>query len=211
MGKQQVAQLTFFDYVVAISIGSIAAELSVNLDGKTIDTLTGMAVWTVLAISVAVIQVKSMKIRKLLQGDATLVIDKGKISEENLKKLRLTADELLSELRANNIFNVADVEYALFEPSGKLSISKKPHKQNVTAEDMNIQKKYSKLPVEVIIDGKLLQENLKKYNISKAWIYHQLSKEKIYDTGKIFLGQIDSEGNLYIDMKEEDKYYIILS
>lgn len=146
MGKQQMSELTFFDYVVGITIGSIAATLSVQLNQNTTATLAGLGVWSILPIMLAYLCVKNVWIRKVVEGEATVVIENGKIIEANLAKNRLSIDDLLAQLRAKNIFNIADVEFALFETCGKLSIRLKSQKQPLTPGDLNLSTKYAGLP-----------------------------------------------------------------
>jgi len=127
-GKQQLAELTYFDYIVGITIGSIASTLSVSLNQNTTATLAGMVIWTFLPILMAYISLHHAGFRKIIEGEATVVIENGKILEDNLGKLRLSIDDLLAELRSKSIFNIADVEFALYETSGKLSVQLKSQK-----------------------------------------------------------------------------------
>ena len=125
MGKQQVAELTFFDYIVGITIGSIASTLSVQVNQNTTATLVGMAVWAFLPITLGYLSISSVWIRKVVEGEATVVIENGKILESNLKRMRLSIDDLISELRTKEVFSISDVEFALWESNGKLSIQNK--------------------------------------------------------------------------------------
>ena len=209
MGKQQVSQLTFFDYIVGITIGSIAATLSVQVNENTLATLAGMGMWTLLAILLAIVGIHNTWVRKVVDGEATVVIEKGKILEENLKRVRIPTDELISELRSKDIFNIADVEFALFEPSGKISIQKKSQKQPLTPADMNLPTQYDGLPTNLIMDGVVLVDALRSLNLSKAWLHHQLGKQNIQDTTKVSLAQLDTKGNLYVDLMGDKPFYII--
>ncbi len=209
IGKQQVAQLTFFDYVVGITIGSIASTISVQLNENTLASLTGMAVWTALAILVAFLNMQSVWIRKLITGEATVVIENGKILEKNLKNIRIPIDELISELRSQSVFNISDVEFALFEPSGKISIQKKSQKQPLTPNDLSLQSKYDGLPTNLILDGIVLTDALQSLNLSKAWLQHQLSKKNLHSFEAISIAQLDTKGTLYVDLMGDKPYYII--
>lgn len=209
MGKQQVAQLTFFDYVVGITIGSIAGTLSVQVNENTLATLAGMGTWTSLAILMAVLGIRSARLRGILDGRATVVVRKGKILEENLRKVRIPTDELLSELRTKGVFNMSDVEFAAFEPGGKISVLKKAHKQPVTPADMNITVQYAGMPSTLIMDGRILYDALTSLNLTKAWLHHQLSKQRISDTADVSLAQLDTQGNLFVDLKGDKPFYII--
>lgn len=209
MGKQQVSQLTFFDYVVGITIGSIASTLSVQVNENTLATLVGMGTWTALAILLAVLGIRSVWVQKVVDGEATVVIENGKILEENLKRIRIPIDELLSELRVQGVFSIADVEFALFEPGGKFSIQKKSQKQPLTPGDLNIPTQYDGLPTVLIMDGVVLDDALRSLKLSKAWLKHQLNKKKIQDTSEVSLAQLDTKGNLYVDLDGDRPCYII--
>jgi uncharacterized membrane protein YcaP (DUF421 family) len=209
IGKQQVAQLTFFDYVVGITIGSIASTLSVQVNENTTATLAGMGVWAALAILLAYLGMHNVWVRKVIEGEATVVIENGKILEKNLLRIRISIDELISELRTQGVFNISDVEFAMFEPGGKISIQKKSSKQPVTPEDLNLTTKYNGLPTNLIMDGILLTDALQSLKLSRAWLQHQLNKQKIIDISDISLAQLDTMGNLFVDLKGDKPYYII--
>ncbi len=209
MGKQQVAELTFFDYVVGITIGSIASTLSVQINQNTTATLVGMAIWTILPILLAYLSLKSVWIRKVVEGEATIVMANGKVLEKNLKKIRLTIDDLVSQLRTQGVFNMADVEFALFEPNGRLSIQKKSQKQPVTPSDLNIPTQYDGLPTVLVEEGVILTDALRSIQLTKAWLQHQLEKQNIRDISKISMAQLDTKGNLYVDLMGDQPSFII--
>lgn len=209
MGKQQISELTFFDYVVGITIGSIASTISVEVNQNAIATLTGLTVWAILAFSLAAISLKSVWVRKVVEGEATVVVENGKILEKNLKKIRLSIDDLISQLRVQGVFNLTDVEFAMFETNGKLSVQKKSQKQPVTPADLNIPTGYDGLPTTLISDGVLLKDALKALNLSQAWLQYQLDKQNIKDITEVSLAQLDTKGNLYVDLQGDRPYYII--
>lgn len=209
MGKQQLAQLTFFDYVTGITIGSIASTLSVQVNENTTATLAGMGVWTLLAMLLAYLGMHNVWVRKVVDGEATVIIENGKILEEHLKRIRIPLDEVISELRTQGVFNIADVEFAMFEPGGKISIQKKSQKQPLTPKDLNLPTQYDGLPTNLIMDGVVLIDALKSLRLSKAWLQHQLSRQNIHDFADISLAQLDTSGNLYVDLKGDKPYYII--
>jgi uncharacterized membrane protein YcaP (DUF421 family) len=209
MGKQQVAQLTFFDYIVGITIGSIASTLSVSVNENTLATLVGMGTWSALAILLAYLGIRNVWVKKVVDGEATVVVENGKILDDNLKRIRIPTDEFLSELRAQGVFSVADVEFAMFEPGGKFSIQKKSQKQPLTPSDLNIPTQYDGLPTVLIMDGAILNDALRSLKLSKAWLHHQLNKQNIRDTTQVSLAQLDTKGNLYVDLKGDKPYYVI--
>lgn len=208
-GKQQMSELTFFDYVVGITIGSIAATLSVQVNQNTTATLAGMIIWGLLPILLAYLSLHSVWVRKVVEGEATIVIENGKILEKNLARIRLSIDDLLSGLRAKNVFNITDVEFALFEANGKLSIQLKSQRRPLTPADINLPTRYEGLPTTLIDDGKVLQDALQSLQLSQAWLRHQLGKEQINDFAIVALAQLDTGGNLYVDLKDDQRYYII--
>lgn len=125
MGKEQISQLTYFDYVVGISIGSIAAMLSLNRSISYVDGISSMMIWAAFPLVLSFIPSGSMRGRRLLDGTPTILIQDGKIIEKNLAKAKFTINDLLEELRIKDAFNIADVEFSLLETSGKVSVSKK--------------------------------------------------------------------------------------
>lgn len=209
MGKQQVSQLTFFDYVVGITIGSIASTLSVQVNENTLATLVGMGTWTILALLLAYLAIRSVWIKKVVDGKSTVVVENGKLLEDNLKRIRIPIDEFLSELRSQGVFSVTDVEFALFEPGGKLSIQKKSQKQPLTPSDLNIPTQYDGLPTVLIMDGVTSEDALRSLKLSNAWLHHQLSKQNIQGASEVSLAQLDTQGNLYVDLKGNNPYYVI--
>jgi len=196
IGKQQITQLTFFDYIVGITIGSMASTLSVQVNENTWSTVAGMCVWTLLAIILALAGMKSPLLRKVIEGVPEIVIQNGKINIDVLKKNKL-------------VFRVEDVEFAIFEPNGKLSVLLKSQKRPLTPQDMNISTSYSGLPTNLIVDGRLDMDALTSVNLSRAFLEYQLRKNNITDIKDIFLAQLDTEGNLFIDMKNSDATYTI--
>ncbi|MGE5527989.1 MAG: DUF421 domain-containing protein [Patescibacteria group bacterium] len=209
MGKQQMSELTFFDYVVGITIGSIAAVVSVEVNQNTYATLTGMATWAVLAIALALLSLHSVWIRKVVEGEATMVIKNGKILERNLTRIHLSIDDLLAQLRTKDVFNLDDVEFALFETCGKLSVQKKSQQRNLTPRDLGLPTQYEGLPTNLIDDGIVLADALRSLGLSRAWLQHQLAKENITDPGQVALAQLDTGGNLHVDLRGDDMYYTI--
>lgn len=212
MGKQQIAELTFFDYVVGITIGSIASTLSVQVNQNTTATLAGMIIWAILPIILAYLSLHSIWIRKVIEGEGTVVIENCKIMEKNLGKLRLSIDDLLSQLRIQGIFDIADVEFAIFESNGKLSIEKKSQKRPVTPSDLKLTTQYEGLPTNLIEDGTILVDALNSLNLSKAWLHHQLEKVSILDAKLVSIAQLDTRGYLYVDLKGDNRpYYTIFT
>lgn len=209
MGKQQMAEMTFFDYVVGITIGSIASTISVEVNQNLFSTTVGMAVWALLAILLALLSLHNVWIRKVVEGEAIIVIKNGKIQEDQLKKARISLNDLIAQLRMQGVFDLSDVEFALFEANGKLSIQKKSQKQPLTPADLNLPTQYKGLPTTLISDGKLLTDALKALSLSRSWLHFQLQKQNIQDFSQVSLAQLDTTGNLFVDLQGDNQYYII--
>lgn len=199
LGKEQVGQLTFFDYVNGITIGSIAASLTTNLTLRAFPQFVGLLTW---AGAVFILQWASLKnryISKYTHGEPTVVIMNGQIMEKTLRTLRLRVSDLISMLRINKIFDIQQVEFAVFETSGKLSILKKAEYENVTRKDMNLPAQYKGLSSELIYDGVVIDQNLSNVNLDRTWLTRELAKMNIKEPSEVFYAVLDTQGKLYVD------------
>jgi uncharacterized membrane protein YcaP (DUF421 family) len=203
MGKKQVSQLTFFDYVVGISIGSIAAAFAVDPSINYAEGITGLLIYALFPIILAFISLKSYQVRKLLDGKPTILIYNGRVVEANLRKTKLTVNDLLEECRLKNVFNIADVAFAVLETSGKLSIELKSSKKPLTPEDMNIHTESKGLCPIVIIDGEIFDDHLMLIGKDKMWLHEELKKQNVSDVCEVLLGYIDSHHRLIVQKKNE--------
>lgn len=203
-GKKQVSQLNFFHYVIGISIGSIAAAYAVDLDIEMPEFLTSIIIYGVFPLILAQISLKSYIGRKLLSGSPTILIQDGKIIEKNLKKTKLNINELLEECRLKNAFNLSEVEFAILEMNGQVSIQMKPLNLPVTPQDMNLPTQYKGLCANVIIDGKLLKDNLNSINKDVRWLNNELQKQNINNKTDVLLAYVDNSEQLYVYKKNEN-------
>lgn len=204
LGKRQISQLTFFDYIVGISIGSIAAEMCIDENVSWFDGIVSMIIWTAFPLSLSFFAKKSINARKLLEGTPEILIQNGKIVEKNLNKSKFTINDLLEELRAKDVFNIEDVEFALLETNGKISVLKKSHLQTVTNSDLGLSVPYQGLCANVIIDGKLMLKNISMLDINEAWIFNELEKQNISSIEDVLFACYSTNGNLHIDLKKND-------
>lgn len=204
MGKKQIAQLTFFDYIVGISIGSVAAAMSVDQRITVQAGIVSMVIWALFPVIFSFISMHSMTARRLLDGTPKILIQNGKIIERNLKKTKLTVNDLLEELRIKDVFNVADVQFAILETSGKLSVLKKAEKLPVTPEDMKIHAPEQGIYANIIIDGKPMKENMAQMKVDDQWLENELHKNKINSAEDVLLAGCDSRKTLRIDRKNDD-------
>ncbi|WP_088224847.1 DUF421 domain-containing protein [Desulfosporosinus sp. FKB] len=202
LGKKQLSHLTFFNYITGITFGNIAAELASDKAITSIEGLGSLILWTGLTILVEYLSVKSAAIRRILNGDPTILIKNGKIQRKVMAKMRLSLDGLLTMLRNRNIFSIQDVEYAVIETNGQISIAKKQKKQSVTKQDMNIPSTSFLIPTEIIVDGKIVKRNLQELNINYQWVYQELRKTGINSVSEVLYAELESDGTLFIDKFE---------
>ena len=204
MGKKQMAQLNFFDYVIGITIGSIASEYAVVRDIHMAEGLTSLVVVSLCSILFARISVKSYKGRKILDGTPTILIENGKILDNNLQKAKLNINDLLEECRQKNIFDISEVEFAVLEPSGRLSIQPKSQNRPLTPKDMQIPTEYEGLCANIVIDGKVIKEHLAAINLDMSWLRTELANQGIISYENVLLAYIDTKGILHTHMKCND-------
>ncbi len=201
--KEQLSQLTFYEYVAGITLGSLAAGLAIDTLVSPWVVLASLVTFAFLTYLMGFISLKSRAARKLLEGEPTIVVQNGKIMEKNMGKLRYNVDDLLAQLREKGVFNIADVEFAVLEPNGHLSVLLKSPKKPVTKEDLQVPGKYEGIPSELIVDGKIIHQNLYQNNLDEAWLINELRKQGITSPGEVLLASLDTQGNLYIDKKHD--------
>ncbi|NOU96877.1 DUF421 domain-containing protein [Paenibacillus sp. LMG 31456] len=205
LGKKQLSQFTFFTYITGITLGNIAGELVLNRDIKMIDGITGLTVWALLTLGIEYVSLKSSKARVLLDGEPTIVIKNGKILEKAMASSRLNMDDLSMLLRDKNIFSVREVDYAILEPNGKLSVLKKQEEENATKKDLQIPlKQRLYLPSELIVDGKIVARNLKELKLNQDWLEHQIKLSGVQSVEEVFFAELQSDGSVYVDKKIEN-------
>ncbi|MFD1705319.1 DUF421 domain-containing protein [Siminovitchia sediminis] len=202
LGKKQLSQLSFFEYVTGITIGSIAAEVSVGLDKDFIHGLYSMLIWAAIPIFAGILSIKSKKARDFIEGQETVVIQDGKIHEENLTKQKYTVEELMHLLRKKNAFQVSDVEFAVLEANGELSVLLKKEKQPVTPEDLNLEVAPVKVPQTVILEGKIMDAGLAGCGLTREWLDAELEKQGI-SLDNVYVGQVDAYGQFTADLYDD--------
>lgn len=199
LGKRQVSQLSFFEYITGITIGSIAAYISLDTDKTWHLGVIALLVWVAFSLAIEFIQIKSKKARDFIDFKSTVLIKDGKIQEDNMKKERLTTDELLEELRKKDVFKVADVEFAIMESDGAINVLLTRENQPLTPKHLGIKVAPEKETLAVIMDGKLMDKALDSLNLSPQWLDGELEKLGV-KIENVFLGQVDSYGELTVDL-----------
>ena len=199
LGKRQISQLSFFEYIAGMTIGDIAAQVSTGLDSKFFHGVFAILIFAVVPFLTGILSLKNKTARDFFEGKSTVLIKDGKILEDNLKKEKYTSDELLELLRGKDAFSVADVEFAVLEPSGELNVLLKKDRQPLTAKDIGLKVANEKEPQTVIMDGNVLDEPLSASGHNRAWLHSELEKIGVV-IENVFLGQVDSYGQLTIDI-----------
>ena len=190
-----MAQLDFFDYITGITIGSIAAELATELETPW-KPLVAMIIYGLVAFGLTILAHKLPKTRKYINGTPTIVMDKGKLYRENMKKAKLELSEFMVLCRQEGYFNLNDIQTAIFEYNGRITILPKSEKRPLTPEDMNITPEKAEICTEVIMDGRVLHENLKRLGLDFTWLDKQLKKQKYDNAKEIYLGICDQNNTL---------------
>lgn len=202
IGKKQVSQLSLFDYVIGISIGNFAAEMTINLESDEIHGIVAVLVFGFIAYLVSILTMKSIYLRRFFMGTPTIIIERGKIIEDSLKKVRYDINDVLEECRINGYYDVSDVEYAIVEANGELSIL--PKNRSVNVKDLNINVEKQGLCANVIIDGKIMYNNLNNINKTKKWLIKELKKNN-KDINDIILATVDISDNVVFYDRNKDK------
>lgn len=176
MGKREIGQLQPFELAISIMIADLAATPMTESGIPITNGIMPILGLLVMHLIISMINIKSTKAREIICGKPSLLIFRGKIDQKVLKKERFTINELEERLRDNNIFNIGDVEYAILETSGQVTVIPKPNKKPVTPEDLNIEAKYEGIPYDLVVDGKVEYENLKKIGKNYTWLQKQTEK-----------------------------------
>lgn len=195
MGHKQIAQFDFFDYIAGITIGSIAAELATELE-EPLKPLIAMVVYGAATFGFHILTMKFPKLRKYINGSPTILLDKGKLYRSNLKKAKLDLSEFMVMCREAGYFDLGDIQTAVFEYNGKLTVLPVSSKRPMTPADNGLTPTQETLSVEVILDGRILDENLKRMGLDAKWLRKQIQAQGYRDEQEIFLGLCDSDHRL---------------
>ncbi|NIK10944.1 YetF domain-containing protein [Alkalibacillus almallahensis] len=207
MGRKEIAQLTFFNFVSAISIGAIGASLAIDSSLSVTNGLIALLTWSAFTIIIGVLDLKSPLFRNTVEGQPVILVQKGEIMDKALQKVRLDLDALNTLLRKKNVFEISDVDYAIFETDGTLSVMKKETQQPLTKGNMNIKQATDMTfptSASLISDGKIQEKNLEKLNIDHEWLEQQLRQSGINSISDVFYAEVQKDGTLYIDTNNDN-------
>lgn len=197
MGSKQVSQLNMFDYIVGISIGSIAAEMATELE-KPINSLTAMIVYGVIAAAASLISQKSLKARKVLSGKPLVLLDNGKLYRKNMKKARMDINEFLMQCRSQGYFDLSQIQTAVMEFNGRMSILPASANRPITPQDMNLAPQQEYMTTAVIADGVIIEDNLRHTGNNFIWLKKQLSAQGYKAPEDVFLAMCDKNNKLTV-------------
>ncbi len=202
MGKREIGQLQPFELAISIMIADLASipmsDVGIPISNGIIPIL-GLLV---MHLIISFINIKSMKMRGIMCGKPTILIYRGKIDEKALKKERFTLNELQERLRGNNVFNLGDVEYAILETSGQITVIQKPNKRTTIPEDFNIMPEYEGIPYDLVVDGKIMYENLRQIGKNEIWLEKQVEKFKMKPQEALIV-TYDGKGQIFCQKKEQ--------
>ena len=198
IGKKQVSELSLFDYVIGISIGNFAAEMTINLESNEINGLLAVLIFGLIAYAVSIITMKSMRLRRFFMGTPTIIIQNGKILMDGMKKTRLDMNDILEQCRTNGYFDISQIEYAIVEANGELSILPKSEYRPLNPNDMNLKVSKEGLCANVVIDSKVMVNNLSNMAKDEEWLRKQLKVQGYKTLDNILLATLDNNEKIIV-------------
>lgn len=195
VGHKQISQLNFFDYVMGISIGSIAAEMATELEAPW-KPLVAMVVYGIISVILSFVMTKYQRSRKYINGTPTILMDNGKLYRKNLKKAKLDLSEFMVLCREQGYFDLGSIQTAVYEYNGKLSILPVSTARPMTPEDVNLNPEQDYIFAELIMDGRILERNLKRMGFDRTWLSKQLEQQGFHTAQEVFLAVCDRNQNL---------------
>ena len=202
MGKREIGQLQPFELAISIMIADLASIPMTEIGIPIFNGIVPILGLLVMHLILSLINLKSLKAREIIYGKPSILIYRGKINEKELKKERFTINELEERLRGNNVVNLGDVEYAILETSGQVTVIQKPEKRNTIPEDFNIVPEYEGIPYDLVVDGKVMNKNLKAIGKNYNWLKKQVEKFDIKPEEALVV-TIDGKGQIFCQKKEE--------
>lgn len=209
MGKREIGQLQPFELAISIMIADLASIPMADVGIPIFNGIIPIVALLIMHLVISNINLRSINVRKIICGKPSILVYRGKIDEKVLKDEKFTINELQERLRGNNVFNVADVEYAILETSGQITVIQKPNKRTTIPEDFNIMPEYEGMSYDLIVDGKVMYENLKSLGKDYTWLEKEAKKFKI-KPNEALLMTIDGKQEIFCQAKEKNKWEILL-
>jgi uncharacterized membrane protein YcaP (DUF421 family) len=199
LGKQTITQRTYHLYIASITMGTIAGNLAFNIKIKFLYFIIAICIMGTVVFMLNLVAVRNHRFRKWIAGEPATLIQNGQILEESMERMGYSLDSLKQALRGKDIFNLDEVECAILEVNGSLSVLKKPQYQNTTKQDLGLLPTAETVPVELIYDGEILYENVTKDIYDEKWLINELKKRNLV-VHDISYAVVGTKGNLYIDL-----------
>lgn len=197
MGRKMISRITVFDFLIGVTLGSLAVRIALGDENSLLTTVISAVVITCMALITDRLNIKSSLFRKIEEGEPVLLIRNGKLLDENFAKAKISISKLLMLLRQKDVFEIEDVNYAIFENDGNLTVLLKPEKLPVSAGDLKIAKPANRLSADVIVDGKIIPENLKASGHTEGWLLRQLQSRGIGGPEQVFYASVNAAGRLF--------------
>ena len=206
IGIKIISQMNFFDFIMGISVGSMIAKIIIDKEYVFFSGIIALTTFTLLTIAASYLGLKSYTVRRIINAKTLILVENGRIIDKNMKRLRITTNELMMKLREKDVFNLDDVQFAIMEGDGQLSVLIKANKKPVTPYDMDLKVKSFSLINDIIIDGKIINKNLEIAGIDKKWLQSELKKKCINSIEEVFYAGIDQNKKLTISEKYPDDF-----
>ncbi len=202
MGKREIGQLQPFELAISIMIADLASIPMTDPGTPIFNGIIPILGLLIMHLLISMINLKSSRAREIICGRPSILIYRGRINEHNLKKERFTINELEERLRGNNVINLGDVEYAILETSGQVTVIQKPDKRNTIPQDFNIMPEYEGIPYDLVVDGKVMKENLKAIGKDYNWLKKQVEKFNMKPEEALVV-TFDGKGQIFCQKKEK--------
>lgn len=198
MGRKMISRITFFDFLIGVTLGALAVRMSLGNESSVLMTIISAVVITLMALITDWLTVKSCLFRKVEEGEPIILIQQGKLLYENLSKAKISISKLLMLLRQKDVFDIEDVDYAIFENDGHLTVLLKPEKLPANAGEMKISKPENRLSIDIIVDGKIISDNLRSSGHTQEWLFQQLKGQGFNRPDQIFYASVNKTDKLYV-------------
>ena len=210
MGKKQVSQFSLFDYVIGISIGNFTAEMTLNREVQYINGMMAILTFGILSYVISKLINKSINIRKFIIGTPTILIDKGKIIEKNLKKVNIDVNDLLEDARISGYFDISEIEFAIMEANGSISFLVKSEFKNPTISDLKLKNNRTSLSANLIVNGEYMEDAIKHSNITKKELIQEIKKMNLNTPDSILLCTLTNSNLKFYFKDEKEKNHSLL-
>ncbi len=203
MGQREIGQMTLFDFAAAVTIGSITGGALSSSTSSLVGSMIALTTFAAIDIAISIGVLKMPKLRRVLQEEPLVLVQNGQLLEDTMRRTRFNLDNLMSQLRQKNYPNLADIEFAILEPSGKISVIPKSQARPVTPKDLGIGTTYEGMPTVLIEDGKIAHDNLRENGLDSSWLNAQLALYGTKDPSEVMAAVLDTQGKLYVSKKNQ--------